>query len=371
MVQSPSLAIQVASMRLPEAIESPGLSVKFSKRKVTEREDNYKNDLQLLPGETEEILVTVENTSSIYSRCSLELLGDYDSNWLQSKPKDLHFNIPPYEKIDKPIKFKVYSDFFENQDSLKEKTQLQLDYKVQIQVHLWYKNIPIKFWILLLNTNILVGILYSYTFFEIPVKSRLIEYQVFNLLIRPETSYLDFLPSIFREKDAVRRFISIFEQTFDPVVQTTDVLWAYFDPLTAPSGFLPFLAKWVGWEIDKRWTVEQQRRLIRNAVTLYRWHGTKHGLRLYLHYYTDLPLDEHLEEESEKHISIEENFNDGFVVGEVNLNENPMLGSGRPYHFKVRLRTDVSHQLDEELIREIIERYKPAFSTYELSIFTP
>ena len=45
-----------------------------------------------------------------------------------------------------------------------------------------------------------------------------------------------------------------------------------------------------------------------------------------------------------------------------------MLGGGKIYHFTVRLRTDESHQLDEELIREIIERYKPAFSTYELSI---
>lgn len=345
MVQSPSLAIQVASMRLPEAIESPGLSVKFSKRKGAETEDNYTNDLLLYPGEAEQILVAVENLDNIRDRileCSIELSGNFPSSWCESNHEDLHFEIPPNTKIDKPISFKVDADFFENQQALNQKTQLQLDYQVQIQVFLSAAN----------------------------GQQRLVEYQVFYLLVRPETSYLDFLPSIFREKDAARRFISIFEQAIDPVVQTTDVLWAYFNPLTAPEGFLPFLAKWVGWEIDKRWTLEQQRRLIRNAVTLYRWHGTKHGLRLYLHYYTDLPLDEDLEEESEKHISIEENFNDGFVVGEVNLDENPMLAGGKPYHFTVRLRTDTSHQLDEELIREIIERYKPAFSNYELSIIT-
>ncbi|MEM1392213.1 MAG: phage tail protein [Cyanobacteria bacterium P01_H01_bin.150] len=367
MVQSPSLAVQVASMRLPEAIESPGLSVKFSKRKATETEDSYKNDLQLYPNEAEEILVTVENTSSIDSRCSIELPGDYSLNWLKSNKKDLHFNIPPYTKIDKSIKFEVDADFFENQSALNQQTQLQLDYQVEIQVYLWLNNISTSFLIKLLNTDVRVGILYLYKLIEKPIKSRLIEYQVFNLLVRPETSYLDFLPAIFRETDAGRRFVSIFEQAFDPVVQTTDVLWAYFNPLTAPEAFLPFLSRWVGWEIDERWTIEQQRRLIYNAVTLYRYHGTKHGLRLYLHCYTDLPLDEDLEE-PHKHISIQEDFNNGFVLGEVKLNENPMLGGGKPYHFTVSLRADKSNQLDEQLVREIIERYKPAFSTYELSM---
>lgn len=371
MVQTPPLAIQIASMRLPEAIESPSLSVKFSKVKVTEREDNYNNNLQLYPDEAEEILVTVENTSSIHLRCSIELPGDYPPNWLQSKEKDLIFDISPNKKKCKLIQFKVDSDFFENQKALREKAKLQLNYKVQIQLYsrnLWFNNIPIRLWFLLLNRDARASILFIRAFLERPIKSKLIEYQIFNLLVRPRTSYLDFLPSIFGEHDGGRRLVSIFEQAFDPVVQTTDVLWAYFDPLTAPEAFLPFLAQWVGWEIDKRWTVAQQRRLIRNAVTLYRWHGTKHGLRLYLHYYTDLPLDEDLEEESEKHISIQENFNDGFIVGKTDVNKNPMLGGGKPYHFTVKLRTDESNQLDEELVREIIERYKPAFSTYELSI---
>jgi len=372
MVQTPPLAIQIASMRLPEAIESPSLSVKFSKLKFTEREDNYNHNLQLYPHEAEEILVTVENTSSIHLRCSIELMGDYPSKWLQSKEKDLIFDISPNKKKDKLIKFKVDSDFFENQKALGDKTKLQLNYKIQIQLYarnLWFNNIPIKLWFLLLNRDARASILFIRTFLERPIKRKLREYQVFNLLVRPRTSYLDFLPSIFGEHDGGRRFVSIFEQAFNPVVQTTDVLWAYFNPLTAPEAFLPFLSQWVGWEIDKRWTIEQQRRLIHNAVTLYRYHGTKHGLRLYLHCYTDLPLDEDLEE-SQKHISIEEDFNNGFVLGEVKLNENPMLGGGKPYHFTVRLRADESNHLDEELVREIIERYKPAFSTYELLILT-
>jgi phage tail-like protein len=338
MVQTPSLAIQIASMHLSEAIESEALSVSFSRREETSNQD-----LWLYPGEPEQILVTVENTNHKNNnrnlQYSIEVSGDYPARWCNFNQQRL-FEIAPNRKIDKAISFQVEADFFENQQALNQKTQLQINYQVQIQV-----------------------------FLETTNRRQLVEYQLFNLLIRPETSYLNFLPSIFGERDIARRFVSIFEQAFDPVVQTTDVLWAYFDPLTAPEAFLPFLAKWVGWEIDERWTIQQQRQLIRNAVTLYRWHGTKHGLRLYLHYYTGLPLDEDLPE-SQKHISIEENFNDGLILGEVNLDENPMLGGGKPYHFTVRLRTDASNRLDEELVQEIIERQKPAFSTYELLIST-
>ena len=83
MVQTPPLAIQIASMRLPEAIESPSISVKLSKTTVARKEEYYNNNLQLYPGEAEEILITVENTSPIDLKCSIELPGDYPAYWLQ------------------------------------------------------------------------------------------------------------------------------------------------------------------------------------------------------------------------------------------------------------------------------------------------
>ena len=48
-----------------------------------------------------------------------------------------------------------------------------------------------------------------------------------------------------------------------------------------------------------------------------------------------------------------------------------MLGGGRPYHFIVRLRPDQRNQIDERLVRDIIEREKPAFCTYELELISP
>ncbi|KAM3101404.1 phage tail protein [Phormidesmis sp. 146-12] len=182
--------------------------------------------------------------------------------------------------------------------------------------------------------------------------------------------YLDFLPEIYQEIDLVNRLLMIFEEAFEPSVQTLDTLWAYLDPLTAPDAMLPFLAHWVGWSFDIPFDPEQQRRLIRQAIELYRWRGTRRGLRLYLHLVTKLPLDDHLtraEDEPKKHISIQTDRSQGFVIGGCIGSKN-LLGEGNPYHFVVHLRCDNTGQINESLVRQVIEQEKPAFCTYDLFI---
>ena len=164
------------------------------------------------------------------------------------------------------------------------------------------------------------------------------------------------------------RLLKIFEQSFEPAVQTLDSLWAYLDPLTAPQALLPFLAQWVAWQMQPQIGLQRQRQLIRSAIQIYRWRGTRRGLRFYLHLATDLPLDEHLLDEADKHIGISESFGRGAVFGESRLGEDAILGGGRPFHFIVHLRPDSSHQIDESLVRSIIEQEKPAFCTYDLYI---
>lgn len=186
----------------------------------------------------------------------------------------------------------------------------------------------------------------------------------FDLCLRPRSIYLNFLPGIYREVDFVGRLLNIFEQTFEPTVNALDAMWAYLDPLTAPESLLPFLAHWVGWELLSTIPIERQRHLIRNAVSIYRWRGTKKGLRFYLHLYTGLPLDEDLPER-EKHICIEEAVGTEFVLGEA-LGDSTMLGGGRPYHFIVRLRSLDNLPLNETLIRKIIDTEKPTWCTYDL-----
>ena len=187
----------------------------------------------------------------------------------------------------------------------------------------------------------------------------------FNFCLRPHSLYLDFLPAIYREVDLIGRLLKIFEQAFEPTVNAFEAMWAYLDPLTAPESLLPFLAHWVGWELLGTIPLKRQRYLIRNAISIYRWRGTKKGLRFYLHLYTGLPLDENLPER-EKHICIEEAVGAGFVIGQANLGEDAVLGGGHPYHFTVRLRSISDRTLDENLIRTIIDTEKPIWCTYDL-----
>ncbi|NJR50662.1 MAG: phage tail protein [Leptolyngbyaceae cyanobacterium CSU_1_3] len=326
----PSLLVQVTSMRPPQATDTPGLVLYESQI------DAATKNLVVYPDEFSEVVVRLENQSDRPLLCSLEVKGNFPTEWClysQTQPQE----IAPNQALDLSIIFQIPHDFFESQLALHQgRSQLQLDYQSQVLVYVHRSG-----------------------------GSQLEHYEVFTLSVRPSSTYLNFLPVLFQETDFVSRFLAIFEQTFDPAVQTLETLWAYIDPLTAPEAFLPFLAHWVAWKVDSRWDVSLQRRLIRNALTLYRWHGTRKGLRFYLHLYTNLPLDEHLPE-AEKHISIEEVSSQGFIMGKTCFGQDSMFGGGQPYHFIVRLRPDPTVPIDEALIHSIIEDYKPAFCSYEL-----
>ena len=318
------------------------LSLKLSSQNVLENVSPLRKEfinLRVVPGQYSEILVQLENRWDRPLIWKIEVDGDFPAHWCQWNQSESR-EIPAEQKIDENIRFKIPLHFFEEQLAIDSQSpQLKLDYQSRVRLYVGE------------NDN-----------------WELTGYEIFYIAVRPPSSYIEFLPAFYKEVDFLERFLAIVEQTFDPAVQTLDTLWAYLDPLTAPESMLPFLAKWVGWEMSDRWSTKQQRRLIRHATTLYRWHGTRHGLRFYLHLCTGLPLDEELPE-TEKHISIQEIHSTGLVLGKTIMGVDSMLGGGKKYHFAVRLRVDEPNlDVDEKMVREIIERERPAFSSYELDI---
>ena len=297
------------------------------------------------PGEPSELLVQLENLGSYPLQLDIRVDGDFPSHWCRIRTEGEE--LPPRGKMEVVLYFQVPADFFESQEFGKSGEPMILDY--QSRVYGYYSQQD--------PTNQVEG------------TRKLIEPAPFNLYVRPHSLYLDFLPEIYREVDFIGRLLKIFEQAFEPDVQALDVLWAYLDPLLTPEAILPFLAHWVGWPLTPALSLYRQRYLISQAMELYRWRGTKRGLRLYLHLFTDLPLDEHLPE-NEKHICIEEVFGKGFVMGEAHLGQDSIIGGGQPYHFIVTLRPTDATQIDETLVRQIIEQEKPAFCTYELYIIS-
>jgi phage tail-like protein len=347
--QATTLRVQLS---LPSFYEAGQSNLKIVSGVVTQ--DGTAKAVWVQPGLPTTLTLRLENScdrtkhwrfqTQIYSVDSqADQKAGFQAEWCTwQEEMQITHAIAPQQSLEFPLTICIPSDFFENQRALLDSDQyLLINYRIEVEVIEVYGE-----------------------------KEQSIGLFINDLWIRPNTTYLDFLPEFYRRNDFITRFLHIFEQAFDPYVQTVDQLWAYFNPLTAPEALLPFLAHWVGWDFDPHGDLQAQRHLIRNAIALYRWHGTRRGLRLYLHFYTGLPLDDTLPE-SEKHISIQEVLQGGFMMGDSTVGKDTMLGGGTPYHFSVRLQLEPETKIEEATIHQIIERQKPAFCTYDLTLIAP
>ncbi|NER84437.1 MAG: phage tail protein [Leptolyngbya sp. SIO1D8] len=324
---------------------------------VAETEQMSASKLKLMPGRRCNLTVRMRNESPQSLNLQLAIGGQFpsdwftpDTHWLQSSRErqrftSLPFAIAPRQTHYRTLSFTLPQDFFEDPQALAHQAQLPLQYGCEL---------------FLFSTGLPQDLPQ-----ELPqASSHLVGYHPFELHTRPERVYLEFLPEIYQQSDFLGRFLNICEQALEPSFEMADLFWAYLNPLTAPKALVPFLAHWVAWPMNPRWTLSQQRKLIRHAVEIYQWRGTKRGLQFCLHLCTGLPLDDH-------HIQIEDAEEAGFVLGNAALSEAPCLGGGKAYHFTVILRPETPEQfaqLDETLLRTMIEQEKPAFCTYDLTI---
>ncbi|MEL7399046.1 MAG: phage tail protein [Pseudomonadota bacterium] len=292
----------------------------------------------LSPGETSELLVQLANQIDQPLAFRVTLSGNIPDQWCLTPAET--YALPALSVQEIAIAFQVPSDFFETLTDVDPGTRRSLNYSGRIDI-------------------------YSYTQTG---DLEAISSERFALAVRPQSTYLQLLPQIYQEIDLAGRMMAIVEQTFSPDVETWASLWAYLDPLLAPQAMLPFLAHWVGWRDLPHLTWSQQRRLIHRAIDLYTWRGTVYGLRLYLHLVTGLPLDADDTPPLQKHITVTEPSRQGAVFGDSAFSNQTVFGGGQGFHFVVVLRCPDEIDVDETLIRAIIDQERPAFCTYELYI---
>lgn len=103
-----------------------------------------------------------------------------------------------------------------------------------------------------------------------------------------QSRYLDYLPGIFQEDPFLGSFLLPFEKVLTGIEYVLAHIDRYVDPARTDPDFLPWLAGWVALALDEEWDEEKRRQLIAEAVELYRWRGTVHGLKRYLEIYTGL-----------------------------------------------------------------------------------
>jgi phage tail-like protein len=162
---------------------------------------------------------------------------------------------------------------------------------------------------------------------------------------------------LFETLSFFERFLRGFEDAAEPMQEMLANLDHYFDPDTTPSDCLPWLSTWVALVMDENWPELKRRCLIKEAVELYRWRGTRRGLSRYLEIYT----------------GVKPQINDQPFMG-MRLGPNTLLGRDTKlgdvgYHtFVVTLVTPPGKTINEQIARDIIEAEKPAHAAYELRI---
>ncbi len=360
---SAALKLRLTSIRRPDAlpIQDPAADQRLSPFASEQQGTIGAHDLLVHPGERGELVLQVHNVGSQAQQLRLEVRGDFPTEWCRWS---LEGNtLQAGQEMWIGIYVDVPADFFEADPGASPPVNPESGLNGLTPGSLRSGSLPP------LKIDHRASIHLSYGVAEQGSEQR--EVLPFQLFIRPRSLYQRFLPQLYREVDFVGRLLHIFEQAFEPSVWALEGMWAYLDPSTSPVALLPFLAHWVGWEMPDFLDLPTQRRLIRQAVELYRWRGTRRGLRLYLHLYTGLPLDEGIPSEQDKHICIQEPFGPGFILGDAHLGYETMLGGGQAFHFSVILRSLPSMSLDRGLVEKIIDQEKPAFCTYDLTIVDP
>lgn len=90
--------------------------------------------------------------------------------------------------------------------------------------------------------------------------------------------YTSFLPPFYQESEFLGRFLKVLESIWEPMQRRQDSVDLHFDPRVAPPPVLGWTAQWLGIPLDPHWPEARQRAWLREAVTLYRWRGTRYGL---------------------------------------------------------------------------------------------
>ncbi|WP_157217415.1 phage tail protein [Flavisphingomonas formosensis] len=116
----------------------------------------------------------------------------------------------------------------------------------------------------------------------------------------PRATSMRYLPGAFAadpaSADFLARFLGLFDEVRERMLDPIDRLPALFDPSAVPAAeqgaagddFLDWLAGWIGVALDRNWSVARRRRLVERAPALFRIRGTVEGLKRHVAVYTGI-----------------------------------------------------------------------------------
>jgi phage tail-like protein len=152
-----------------------------------------------------------------------------------------------------------------------------------------------------------------------------------------QSSYLQYLPAIFHEHDFIDRFLRIFETIWEPLEWRQNSLEMYFDPRTAPTSMLDWLAGWLGLPVAMHYPDSRRRALLHEAMDLYRWRGTTYGLARFIELSTGFPAT---------------------------ITNEP----GKPFVIRIKINPPPEETVPLELLEDVIRTHKPAVIGYVIEV---
>jgi phage tail-like protein len=215
-------------------------------------------------------------------------------------------------------------------------------------------------------------------------------------------TYAKFLPPVYRKQpaaaDFLDRFLGMHQSVLSGIEQEINDLPRLFDPqaapLSDPPSWLGWLSGWLAFQLDEHWMEARSRTYLSQAFHLYGKRGTIEGLTEYLKIYAGVNA---IIEEPARSVTI-------WPLGDANpLGFGTMLASG-PLQGAVlgttatvdqshlttgdslgsALFEDVAHRFcvsvycaelnapdTLSLVRSVLDREKPAHTTYDLCVIEP
>lgn len=197
-------------------------------------------------------------------------------------------------------------------------------------------------------------------FFVEPKGSRSIE-----LTVKNSANYLNFLPEVYNYDDFINRFLMMFESFWKPVNQQISQIENYFDPDLTPDVLLPWLATWVGMEIDESFPKDRIRRLIKTAIPFFQSRGTAQSLKMFLEMYSGGQVDVRERKAHNMLIGGPMGLGDGIALGVENKPNTIMVTMNVPS--SELERTGFTEEKYSAKIKSFIRQIVPAHTVFSLS----
>lgn len=206
-------------------------------------------------------------------------------------------------------------------------------------------------------------------------------------------SWLQYLPAIYTLEDQehgfLRRTLSLFESLLDEQEALIDGFTARLNPYSSLSGDVPdhwlrWLGSWLDFDADPTWSEVQHRAALAGAFQAYAHRGTARGLQQLIQLHTgarvrirDAAPDVSVWRLGESGgLMLEVEAMPGTVVEVSSLNQT-VLGDDTPLSAELAVCFIVEiHAMDLrpgllDKLHTLIEREKPAHSTYQLCVIEP